>query len=996
MKRKLTLISFIVLITLFMIINVNNVVFAAFQVETDKDQYFLGETITIIVTGATPNGKVMLQLNDPNNNPVWTWEENANATGALTVQLTIPSDWPTGTYTLYGKDVSTDNTDTKTFNVLSPPAVTTVTLTANATNIYVNDYVRFTATVLDQYNNPMPNVVVSLYINDTFYGNSTTNANGEAIFDVQFTQVGIYQVYAKADTVTSNIVTITVSLPPPVVTTINLVANVTEIFVGEYIRFAATVYDQYGNVMPNVLVGLYINDSLVKSKYTDSNGKAIFDIKFNNTGHFNVYAMADTVKSNIITVNVKALPTVTTVTLTANATSIIVGSAVKFTATVYDQYGNPMPNIAVSLYINNTLNDTKITDSNGKAEFIVTFNQIGKYEVYAMADTVKSNIITISVSPVPPVVTTVTLTANATDIFTGEAVKFIATVYDQYGNTMAGISVGLYINDTLYTSNITDVNGKATFTVVFNQVGKFDVYAMADTVKSNVIRITVSLRPPVVTTIVLTANVTSIQVGGAVKFIATVYDQYGNVMAGVNVDLYINDTLMVTNVTAIDGRATFTITFNQVGRFLVYAMADTVKSNIITVNVLPIPPVVTRVILTANTTNIIVGNAVMFTATVYDQYGNTMAGIVVSFYINDLFYASRPTDVNGRAVLIVKFNDTGQFRVRAKADNVYSNYVFISVSPIPPIISRVELTSNLLEVEVDGEVVFTATVYDQQNNPVANVLVKLYVNGTLYDSKATGANGVAVFTVTFDEVGIYQVYAMADTVSSNVITIKVKPKIVVSRVSLTVDRTEITTGESATFTATVYDQYGRRMSNVLVKLYVNDKLVDSKYSDINGEAKFTVTFTKEGTYDVYAMADTVKSNVITITVKAPPPPPQVAVISLEVDRTEITAGESATFTATVLDQYGKPMSGVSVGLYINDKLYLTGSTDANGKVRFTITFTKAGSYDVYAMADTVKSNVITITVKAKPIPPVIPWWLIIVAILAIGIAIAWIITRRRT
>ncbi len=386
-------------------------VYASFTIETDKDSYYPGETITITVSGATPNGKVMFQLNDPEGNPVWAWEEPADANGRITLQLTIPSTWKTGTYTLLAKDVSTGSTASKTFSVVPyvppPPVVSRIVLTSNLIEAYTGETVVFTATVYDQYDNVMAGVEVNLYINDVFYGSDVTNAEGKAMFTVTFTEAGTYSVYAVANNVTSNIVTITVRVRL-VVTSVTLTADKTEIMADESVTFTAEVRDQYNNPMSNVWVSLYVADRFYDRKMTGTDGKAVFVVRFTEAGSFDVYAIADNVKSNIIKITVKAPPPpprVALVDLTADKTEVTEGGSITFTATVYDQYGKPMSDVGVKLYVNDKLYLAKVTDANGKAVFDVVFTKAGSYNVYAMADTVKSPTITITVKPkpVPPV-----------------------------------------------------------------------------------------------------------------------------------------------------------------------------------------------------------------------------------------------------------------------------------------------------------------------------------------------------------------------------------------------------------------------------------------------------------------------------------------------------------------------------------------------------------------------------------------------------------------
>ena len=379
-------------------------VYASFTVTTDKSSYRLGEVMTITVSGATPNGKVMLQLNGPTG-PMWVWEDVASSDGTLTMQLKVPSDWPTGDYTLYAKDVSTGSVSTCTFTVSAPPpVVSSVELTANIRMIYVGDVVAFTAVVYDQYGDPMANVEVKLYIDGELYGARNSSYDGTVTFYVTFDEAGVFEVYAVADGVQSNTVDITVR-EPPAVHSILLDAETTEVDVGGVVIFTATVRDQYGSPMAGVQVDLMVDGELYDTKYAGIGGAAVFLVRFDVEGAHEVYAIADSVKSNTITVTVSPLPpapTVTSISLEVDKESAVTGEPVTFRATVHDQNGNPMSSVSVTLYINDELYSIRTTDANGVASFTVTFGEAGSYTARAVADNVQSNSVTINVSSRPP------------------------------------------------------------------------------------------------------------------------------------------------------------------------------------------------------------------------------------------------------------------------------------------------------------------------------------------------------------------------------------------------------------------------------------------------------------------------------------------------------------------------------------------------------------------------------------------------------------------
>lgn len=95
--------------------------FASLTVDTDKSAYRRGETVTVSVSGGTANGVVMIQFNDPAGAKVWADQDNFGSGGAFQYQLTIPSNWDLGGYTLIVKDLTADVVRTVTFTVIRPP-----------------------------------------------------------------------------------------------------------------------------------------------------------------------------------------------------------------------------------------------------------------------------------------------------------------------------------------------------------------------------------------------------------------------------------------------------------------------------------------------------------------------------------------------------------------------------------------------------------------------------------------------------------------------------------------------------------------------------------------------------------------------------------------------------------------------------------------------------------------------------------------------------------
>lgn len=90
-----------------------------------------------------------------------------------------------------------------------------------------------------------------------------------------------------------------------------------------------------------------------------------------------------------------------------------------------------------------------------------------------------SNTVTVIVTAPAPVATTLTLTESASNIQTGQNDTFTATVTDQNGNAMSGVSVSFFdaTTDTQFSKGTTNSSGQASATATFNTAGTYGIYA---------------------------------------------------------------------------------------------------------------------------------------------------------------------------------------------------------------------------------------------------------------------------------------------------------------------------------------------------------------------------------------------------------------------------------------------------------------------------------------------------------------------------------------
>ncbi|MFB0534904.1 MAG: invasin domain 3-containing protein [Anaerolineae bacterium] len=144
-------------------------------------------------------------------------QNGARLTSGGVATVTVSSN-VTGTATITGTSDSASGTTTVDFGLtLGPPA--TVTLEASPATLPVNDTSRLTATVLDQYANPLPGQVITFSTSSGLGSGgispvtATTNGSGQAVSYISSTITGIKLVVATAPNLVAGTTTVTFTAP---------------------------------------------------------------------------------------------------------------------------------------------------------------------------------------------------------------------------------------------------------------------------------------------------------------------------------------------------------------------------------------------------------------------------------------------------------------------------------------------------------------------------------------------------------------------------------------------------------------------------------------------------------------------------------------------------------------------------------------------------------------------------------------------------------------
>ena len=240
---------------------------------------------------------------------------------------------------------------------------------------------------------------------------------------------------------------------------------------------------------------------------------------------------------------------------------------------------------------------------------------------------------------------------------------------------------------------------------------------------------------------------------------------------------------------------------------------------------------------------------------------------------------------------------------------------------------------------------WTVTLTDENDNPIANAIVKIDILGKVYDRK-TNADGVASLPINL-AIGIYDIEATFEG-DLNYLSSSVSASVYVNYPPATLSAEDIIMVEhdGTEYTLFVTDSNGNPVVDVPIMLEMGDEMV---YIQTNEEGRASRPIDLYvGVYDFTATfegSDTASpaSIVSKVTVCAP----NESVLSA--DDLEMCYKDGSAWTVTLTDASGNPMSNAIVKIGIVGKVY-NRKTDANGVASLPINL-GVGVYDINATFD---------------------------------------------
>jgi len=787
------------------------------------------------------------------------------------------------TYTAYFFGDNNYNPSNSTTNGASN-GTGTINITAGNLNITVspvvgakyNDTVTINATVLDNAGNPISGISIDFYINGVFVGNQTA-VNGTTSINYTIPSAGNFYLiagFAGNTNYTAKNSSAYYGVFLKLNTTI-VVGNLSG-GVGQTINITGTLYDEYGRTVANKTVKFYVDGVLFKTSTTDSSGIATVNYTISNIGTHNFYLVFDG-DGNYTGINSSTIANGSgsgSINATAGNLTININNATgkyNYTtileSTIVDSQGNPVSNLSVDFYVDGVYVGSGVTNSLGVAKYNYTVYSAGTFPIVAQYNGSNPNYNPVNSTPNTGVFGK-QIPEFETPNINGEKYQTISlntTLENEEGNPMVGETVDFYLNGGYIGSNITDVNGIAQFSYTFNNIGTFTYYTYfsatgnyTDTNSSTARRGSGNGTINIFGTLTITVDNITAKFKDDVVLNATVIDQDGNPAPGTLIDFYVGGVYVGSNVTDTFGIAhldyhvysagNFTILGNFSGNGTYHPTNGTGLGNFA-----PIGANITVIDIVSER-----GDIIGLTATVIDEYGNPVVGETIKFYINGVYVGSTLTGVNGVAVLAYPNDDlTNPSYYYASID--LGNYTAYNSSGQTNGTGKITITAGKVFITVpdvvgkyNETVALTATVVNKNGAPIKGLLIDFYIDGMKVGSGYTNVDGVATYHYEVKKVGVFPLVGQFNGNSKWLAANGTATATLLGIDTITTaDIVYGISGQDTKLVATLHDEYGNPLNNMVIVFYVNDHFYGASRTNANGEASINFNYNSSGSLTFY-------------------------------------------------------------------------------------------------------------------------------------------------
>lgn len=354
-----------------------------------------------------------------------------------------------------------------------------------------------TATILDAYQNPLKDQLVTFQSNDVTLSETevTTNTLGQATVTMTSNIAGQHNVVVSRKAQASDNKTFSLSVLPDESSAkvISITGAEKTITVGENITLRILVQDAFNNVIAGQRVRLSAqpttNITIGDTAYTDNNGYAYVNLLSTQPGVYQVTATLDNNSSSKVDVNVANGKL--ELTSSKPETTVHNSEGITLTATARNARGELMPGQIITFSVTPegaTLSNTGevLTDQSGQAKVTLTSDKVNVYTVTAIMgkDVPVQSQVTVAVKADAKTAHVVSVVASP-DTITADGIDsstITSRVEDDYGFPVEGVD----ISHALDTKGSPVVNIPTTRTDQSGQVTATITSTLAETLTVNV------------------------------------------------------------------------------------------------------------------------------------------------------------------------------------------------------------------------------------------------------------------------------------------------------------------------------------------------------------------------------------------------------------------------------------------------------------------------------------------------------------------------------
>lgn len=354
-----------------------------------------------------------------------------------------------------------------------------------------------TATILDAYQNPLKDQLVTFRSNDVTLSETevTTNTLGQATVTMTSNIAGQHNVVVSRKAQASDNKTFSLSVLPDESSAkvISITGAEKTITVGENITLRILVQDAFNNVIAGQRVRLSAqpttNITIGDTAYTDNNGYAYVNLLSTQPGVYQVTATLDNNSSSKVDVNVANGKL--ELTSSKPETTVHNSEGITLTATARNARGELMPGQIITFSVTPegaTLSNTGevLTDQSGQAKVTLTSDKVNVYTVTAIMgkDVPVQSQVTVAVKADAKTAHVVSVVASP-DTITADGIDsstITSRVEDDYGFPVEGVD----ISHGLDTKGSPVVNIPTTRTDQSGQVTATITSTLAETLTVNV------------------------------------------------------------------------------------------------------------------------------------------------------------------------------------------------------------------------------------------------------------------------------------------------------------------------------------------------------------------------------------------------------------------------------------------------------------------------------------------------------------------------------